>query len=177
MLTSFSNCRTLASENLQEIAEFVRSNDDPHRGAEWYTLYFAIQASLSLMLSILWEPQHSSAQTWRYQISETITWFRSIRSMRQLALSHASIMEKVLQINDGASLNGQTLMAPNDPTLAGQSLPHIDQYDFEQYLSEIWDGHNYQPGMADDFSLGFEANAWDAMINDFGTFPDGLNGA
>ena len=71
-------------DNLRDIGEFVRTSADPHRGIEWYTLYFGIQASLTILLSIVWEPQHPCAHLWRTRIMETIDWLQQLKSMTQV---------------------------------------------------------------------------------------------
>lgn len=89
MLTN-RTCRTLAQENLRDIAAFVRTENDQSRGSEWYTLYFAFQASLTLLLSVVWEPGHADAPMWRQCVSTTATWFRQLSSMRRVgSLSHS----------------------------------------------------------------------------------------
>jgi transcriptional regulatory protein GAL4 len=79
-------CRVLALENLRDITEFVRIAGECQRGIEWYTLYFSIQASLTILLSIVWEPFHPDAQSWRTHINETTTWLRELRSMKQVRI-------------------------------------------------------------------------------------------
>jgi transcriptional regulatory protein GAL4 len=80
---------------------------DGCRGSEWYFLYFGFQAALSLLLSIVSEPNHPSAGVWREVIAQAITMFRQLGSLRevrasdgnrlhQLAMSYAQIMENVL---------------------------------------------------------------------------------
>lgn len=80
-------CRTLAQENLRDIAAFVQTENDPSRGSEWYTLYFAFQASLTLLLSVVWEPSHADASGWRQSISNTAAWFRRLHSMQRVSAS------------------------------------------------------------------------------------------
>jgi len=60
-------CRTLATENLTDIGEYVQANRGlmSSRGAEWYTLFFAYQSSLTLLLSLVWEPRHEKAHDWQ----------------------------------------------------------------------------------------------------------------
>ena len=72
-------------ENLRDISCFVRSNPDPHRGCEWYTLYYGIQASLTMLLSIVWEPHHPCATSWREHVIDTVTWLRQLRSMKPVS--------------------------------------------------------------------------------------------
>lgn len=110
-------CRALAYENLQDIGNFVASIVDRCRGSEWYTLFFAFQASLTLLLSVVWEPNHRSAAAWKAILTSTATWFRQIQSMRrvrqasslvslyrlsliisQLATSYAQILDNVVGV-------------------------------------------------------------------------------
>lgn len=72
-------------ENLRDIAHFVRGNPDPRRGCEWYTLYYGIQASLTVLLSIVWEPHHPCASSWREHIIDTVAWLRQLRSMKPVS--------------------------------------------------------------------------------------------
>jgi transcriptional regulatory protein GAL4 len=76
-------CRSLALENLKDIANFVHTSSDHMRGTEWYTVYFALQACLTLMLSLVWEPTHESSGLWRESILATATWFRQVSSLGQ----------------------------------------------------------------------------------------------
>ncbi|ORY27927.1 fungal-specific transcription factor domain-domain-containing protein [Naematelia encephala] len=127
-------CRTLALENLRDISDFCRSEADPHRGAEWYFLYFGFQAALTLLLSIVWEPDHASIGTWRSAISETLQWTRQLRSVQQLATSYATIMENVL--NAKVPVLPQIIPEPyaGETQDLGQGEACDVAFDFERYL-------------------------------------------
>lgn len=60
-----SICRTLALENLNEIGYCMRNDESRQRGLEWYTLFFAFQSALTLLLSVVWEPRHAESLLWR----------------------------------------------------------------------------------------------------------------
>jgi transcriptional regulatory protein GAL4 len=76
-----STCRSLATDNVREISQFIDSGDDRHRGCEWYILYFAFQACLTLLLSIVREPAHPDAVIWRHDVEGTIQIFHKLTSM------------------------------------------------------------------------------------------------
>lgn len=82
-----STCRSLALDNLHDIAEFASANADPHRGSEWYILYFGFQASLALLISLVSEPRHPSASIWRDSIQRTVMLFRQLGSMHEASAS------------------------------------------------------------------------------------------
>ncbi|KAM0559892.1 hypothetical protein ACHAPJ_003841 [Fusarium lateritium] len=146
-------CRNLAIENLRDIAHFVRNNPDPHRGGEWYTLYFAIQASLTMLLSIVWEPHHPSSASWRELIADTMMWFRQLRSMKSLGMAWVHIMESVLSARQGSQPGNPT--EEIQPAAQGEeSLSSvIDSFDFERYFSEIWDNQTQTGDPATDLGL------------------------
>lgn len=85
-------CRSSALENLRDIGDFCRSEADPHRGAEWYILYFGFQASLTLLLFIVWEPGHVSSDVWRGAITEALQWFRQLDSVGQVSTPSLSFL-------------------------------------------------------------------------------------
>ena len=80
-------CRSLALANLQDIQKYITNHPDPCRGAEWYTLFFAFQAALTIMLSVVWEPNHQRAGTWKAMLASTAGWFRGLRSMQEVGAS------------------------------------------------------------------------------------------
>ena len=71
-------------DNLYDIGQFVRAEGAMARGGEWYTLFFAFQAALTILLSVVWEPQHEQARTWREILLSTAGWFRNLRSMSKV---------------------------------------------------------------------------------------------
>ena len=77
-------CRQLAMDNLYDIGQFVRAEGAMARGGEWYTLFFAFQAALTILLSVVWEPEHEQARTWREVLLSTAGWFRNLRSMSKV---------------------------------------------------------------------------------------------
>lgn len=116
-------------DNLREIGEFVSSPQfDRERGSEWYALFFAFRCSHTILLSIVWEPFHPFAAEWREMITATAIWFRSLRSMHQLAQSYAQILENVvgsIPVEMDATDMGRTqapTLAVEDP-LPGQLAP------------------------------------------------------
>lgn len=63
-----SLCRTLALENLRDIRHFLQATSATAsitRGTAWFSLYFGWQASLTLLLSMVWEPHAHEAPQWR----------------------------------------------------------------------------------------------------------------
>lgn len=160
--TVSSECRHLALQNLQDIATFVKENADPCRGAEWYILYFAIQASLPLLLSIVWEPQHPSVEVWRTCILETCVWLGQLRSLRQLSNSYVGMMNKI--VLSTANGNGEQLVenALNQTEEANLFAYDLDTFDYERYFAEIWDGQSLDPGGLDStFGSGMQGEVWD----------------
>lgn len=156
-----SDCRHLALQNLQDINEFVKENADPHRGAEWYILYFTIQASLPILLSIVWEPHHSSMEVWRTRIMETTTWMGQLQSLKQLSTSYVGMMEKIIYNTASKTAEQLAGTAVEDPDPAGYDL---DTFDFERYFAEIWDGQGLDPGGMDgSFGSGMQGEVWDAI--------------
>jgi len=79
-----SSCRTLATENVRDISLFAQRSEDYHRGCQWYILYFAFQACLTLLLSIVREPTHPDAQVWRRDVEETIRMFQQMTSKEKV---------------------------------------------------------------------------------------------
>ena len=79
-MAEFSSCRTLATENIRDISLFAQRSDDHHRGCEWYILYFAFQACLTLLLSIVREPTNPDAEVWRKDVEDTIRLFQQMTS-------------------------------------------------------------------------------------------------
>ncbi|KAI8669829.1 Fungal-specific transcription factor domain-containing protein [Fusarium sp. Ph1] len=145
-------CRTLAMENLRDIAQFVRGNPDPRRGCEWYTLYFGIQASLTLLLSIVWDPRHPCATSWREHIMDTMAWLRQLWSLKPLGMAWVQIMENVLSARPGPQLGCPT--EGQQPLQVEENLvPDIDTFDFERYFSEIWDDQAQTTGLTSEFGL------------------------
>jgi hypothetical protein len=58
-------CRCLALENLADIGKYMHADVTHERGLEWYTLFFAFQSCLTLLLSVVWEPGALDAVLWR----------------------------------------------------------------------------------------------------------------
>lgn len=135
-------CRVLALENLEDIGNFVSAQQSHQRGSEWYTLYFAFQASLTLLLSIVWEPHHTNAAQWRSALTSTALWFRQIQSMkrvskslseittawpihwyspRQIALAYASVLESVVGILPSPGVVDVLIRAVEDTSSSSQS--------------------------------------------------------
>ena len=83
--TAIATCRLLAQENLRDIGAYVQDFKDDARGAEWYLLYFAFQSSLTLLLSVVWEPSHPDASNWRQTVLVTAAWFRQLKSMQRVS--------------------------------------------------------------------------------------------
>nr|WVH01925.1 GAL4 yeast regulatory protein [Naematelia aurantialba] len=136
---AIGTCRTLALANLDDIARFVLSSPDPARGSEWYTLFFAFQASLTLLLSIVWEPNHPEAAGWRNKLVNTASWFRQLHSMRKLGTAYAQILESIVGVvpSPVEALSGSAGMQESPsgwPTLDGQQ----SSLDVERYWTEIW---------------------------------------
>ncbi|RSH90415.1 hypothetical protein EHS25_001020 [Saitozyma podzolica] len=130
-------CRSLALDNLHDIAEFANANADPHRGSEWYILYFGFQASLALLISLVSEPRHPSANIWRDSIQQTVTLFRQLGSMHELATSHAQIMENVLTLTAPSAVEDLTPHPmPNQQSEAG-AIVDVNGFDFERLWLEI----------------------------------------
>ncbi|KIR52716.1 nuclear protein [Cryptococcus gattii Ru294] len=143
-------CRVLAMENLEDIGNFVSAQQSHQRGSEWYTLYFAFQASLTLLLSIVWEPHHTNAAQWRSALTSTALWFRQIQSMKRLALAYASVLESVVGIFPSPGVVDALIRAVEDTSSSSQSNLGImsnpitdhggaDILDFERYWMELWD--------------------------------------
>jgi len=84
VIADFSSCRTLATENVRDILLFAQRSEDYHRGCEWYILYFAFQACLTLLLSIVREPRHVEAEVWRKDVEETIRMFQQMTSKEKV---------------------------------------------------------------------------------------------
>lgn len=80
-IADYSSCRTLAAENVRDISLFAQCSEDYHRGCQWYILYFAFQACLTLLLSIVREPTHPEAEVWRKDVEETIRIFQQMTSV------------------------------------------------------------------------------------------------
>ena len=57
----------MATENLGEMADYFRTAQlrGANRAEEWYCMYFAHQSSLTLLLSLVGEPAHVEAESWR----------------------------------------------------------------------------------------------------------------
>ncbi|OXG77158.1 nuclear protein [Cryptococcus neoformans var. grubii Br795] len=143
-------CRVLALENLEDIGSFVSTQPNHQRGTEWYTLYFAFQASLTLLLSIVWEPHHTNATQWRSVLTSTALWFRQIQSMKRLALAYASVLESVVGKLPPLEVIDALIRAVGDTSSSSQSnlgiMPNpvtdqgsADILDFERYWMELWD--------------------------------------
>jgi transcriptional regulatory protein GAL4 len=86
-ILTFRTCRCLAMLNLQEIGDFIHSEHDSERGTEWYMLYFAFRSAHTVLLSIVWEPHHELAISWREMILSTAAWFRQLQSMRTVSIA------------------------------------------------------------------------------------------
>ena len=81
-------CRALAIENLEEISLFALL-DDPmvgSRGAQWYLLFFAFQSALTLLLSVVWEPDHVDVEGWGRLLGNTAAWFRRCSSIQTVSV-------------------------------------------------------------------------------------------
>ncbi|WRT69365.1 uncharacterized protein IL334_006349 [Kwoniella shivajii] len=150
VIEALDACRGLALTNLEEIGHFVSTQPDRHRGAEWYYLYFAFRASLTLLLSIVWEPHHSNATRWKAVLTSTVSWFRQIKSMRTLASAYASVLEGVVGISPSPRTMDQLIQAIGDTSSSNWSCmgnstdpPEAEQInqdglDFERYWMELW---------------------------------------
>ncbi|KAJ3528992.1 hypothetical protein NM208_g9957 [Fusarium decemcellulare] len=145
-------CRTLAIDNLRDIAHFVRTNPDARRGCEWYTLYYGIQASLTILLSIVSDPHSPCATSWRERIMDTMSWLRQLRSMKPLAMAWVQIMEKVLSARPGLQ-PGRSAEGPRPGQVEENLAADIDTFDFERYLSEIWDDQTQAFGLSGELGL------------------------
>ncbi|WVW84377.1 hypothetical protein I302_106411 [Kwoniella bestiolae CBS 10118] len=143
------SCRDLALANLQDIGQYVLNQPNHERGSEWYTLYFAFRASLTLLLSIVWEPHHPAANHWKSVLTSTASWFRQIRSMKNLASSYASVLESVIGTVPSPSMIDQLIQAIGDPSAstwsetrnssnADDSTTDQSGLDFERYWMELW---------------------------------------
>ena len=135
-------------ENLRDIGNFVRSEADQRRGSQWYTLYFGFQASLTLLLSILWQPNHPSACEWRNAVQEATTWFSQLGSVQtvsckcdlcscslvQMCSTYLKIMLNVLE----AKLESPAMMQTGVHNFVQipQANEESDQtaFDFDKYL-------------------------------------------
>lgn len=136
---------------MRDIADFVRIDNDPHRGTEWYTLYFGIQASLTILLSSVWEPYHPDASSWRSHIMETVTWLRQLQAMKQvcrcsqvsrlcqttnvqqLGSSYATIMENIICTSPAAEYS--TGWQAHNLQFGDSNLPNnVNGFDFEALL-------------------------------------------
>jgi transcriptional regulatory protein GAL4 len=71
----------MARENLEDIGEYVGAVPSLTRGAAWYTIFFAFQACLTLLLSLVAEPHHANAGAWRAVLASTAQWFRHAQAM------------------------------------------------------------------------------------------------
>ncbi|BEJ11549.1 hypothetical protein CspHIS471_0200090 [Cutaneotrichosporon sp. HIS471] len=140
VLEAIETCQILALENLQDIQDFVDAATDRARGAEWYTIFFAFQACLTLLLSLVAEPHHPSAGAWRTILSSTARWFRKSQSMATLGNSYASILEGVLasvrRPNSAEALG----LAGIESLLATGGAPIDTMFDMDRFWQEIWGG-------------------------------------
>ncbi|KAL1408335.1 hypothetical protein Q8F55_005143 [Vanrija albida] len=145
VLDAIEICRSLAVENAQDIAQFMADTDDSSRCTEWYAIYFAFQAALTLLLSVVAEPDHPSTALWRQVIISTAAWFQQCRSMTSLGASYARVLENVLgaiatpHSAEAAGLAGlQSLLsswaAPDATVQDGNELG----FDMDRYWLEIW---------------------------------------
>ncbi|KAL1412211.1 hypothetical protein Q8F55_003222 [Vanrija albida] len=147
---AISACRSLAMENLTEIGAFVASDAEHTRAAEWYAVFFAFQSVLSLLLSVIWEPTHPSADLWRRTVLSTAGWFRELHTLGRLGNSYASIIDRILELADIAresvpsSAAGPSLgFTPSsdqvpDSTNPAPNLSAVTAVDLQRYWSEIW---------------------------------------
>jgi hypothetical protein len=81
-------CRQLALDNLGDISAYVTVSQDHQRGSAWYTVFFAMQASLPVLLSLVWEASHPDAAVWREAILDTARWFHETTSMSTVSQSY-----------------------------------------------------------------------------------------
>ncbi len=152
-----SICRDMASLNLREIADYMHylqtSPGFVARGTEWYTLFFAFQSSLTLLLSVVWEPFHRMASTWRESLARTAGWFRRLGSLRKVGLASAEVLESIVStatrspsdaVSDGIKPSETDMLF--DLGMAGQ--PSTATLDVWRYWMEIvgQDGEGMQPG-------------------------------
>ncbi|WWC94251.1 hypothetical protein V866_001091 [Kwoniella sp. B9012] len=128
-------CRSLATETLQELHAFGGPGRDPHRGSQWYLLFYEVQSSLTLLLSAVWEPQHPSAEEWRTAVSQSIQRIREMPSVAKMGLSYAQTMENILQAQSTlGSTDGFINMRTQE-----QTQPYTDPngIDWNQILLEM----------------------------------------
>ncbi|KAL1407735.1 lactose regulatory protein lac9 and GAL4-like protein [Vanrija albida] len=96
MREAIETCRSLALDNLHDMGEYTNTEGDFARGAEWYTLFFAFQSALTILLSVVMEPNHPSVGTWRIVIQTTAGWFRQLKSLRTVGNTYATILENII---------------------------------------------------------------------------------
>jgi transcriptional regulatory protein GAL4 len=81
MSADSSTCRAISIETLHDIDAFVASTPGISRCFEWYSVFFALQAALTLLLSCLSEPQHADIASWHQVLTLTAQWFRRMTTM------------------------------------------------------------------------------------------------
>ncbi|BEI80847.1 hypothetical protein CcaverHIS002_0200070 [Cutaneotrichosporon cavernicola] len=140
VLEAIETCQMLALENLQDIQDFVDATTDRPRGAEWYTIFFAFQACLTLLLSLVAEPHHPSAGVWRTILSSTARWFRQSQSMATLGNRYASILEGVLTSVRTPNSAEALGLAGIESLLATGGAPTDTMFDMDRFWQEIWGG-------------------------------------
>ena len=84
-------CRAISIETLHDIDAFVANTTEVSRCFEWYSVFFALQAALTLLLSCLSEPQHADIGLWHQVLTSTAGWFRRMTTM-------ASVCESSIQL-------------------------------------------------------------------------------
>ncbi|ORX35105.1 fungal-specific transcription factor domain-domain-containing protein [Kockovaella imperatae] len=89
--------RELAMANMHSTGECLRTAQLPvQRETEWYALYFGYQAALTVLLSLVWEPMHTEAVSWKAALMKATSWFRELSAMRQLGQTYASRIEQLV---------------------------------------------------------------------------------
>ncbi|WRT69062.1 uncharacterized protein IL334_006045 [Kwoniella shivajii] len=128
-------CRLLAMDSLRELRTYGGPDRDLHRGSQWYLLFYEVQSSLTLLLSVVWEPQHPSAEEWRTMISQSIQRIREMRSVSKMGSSYAQTMENILQAHPSLDINN--VFVPMRPQQQIQSHLDPNAVDWDQFLIEI----------------------------------------
>ncbi|WWC67120.1 uncharacterized protein I206_101027 [Kwoniella pini CBS 10737] len=133
-------CRSLAMETLRELRTYGGPDRDLHRGSQWYLLFYEVQSSLTLLLSVVWEPQHPSSEEWRTMISQSIQRIREMRSVSKMGSSYAQTMENILQAQPSLDINN--VLLPLRPQDQVQPLADANAVDWNQFLIEILASQN-----------------------------------
>ena len=68
-----------------DIDSFVSSTSEVSRCFEWYSVFFALQAALTLLLSCLSEPHHADIGLWHQVLTSTAQWFKRMTTMASVS--------------------------------------------------------------------------------------------